>query len=122
MPYTDRLDYLAGMNMNLGWSLVVEKLLGCEVPEKARHLRVMVCELGRIASHLVAACCYGLDLGSFTPFMWAFREREKILNLFEELCGARLTLQLHHRRRRDGRRCRRAGCKSARRSSTSSSR
>ena len=47
----------------------------------------MICELNRIASHLVAAGCYGLDLGSFTPFMWAFREREKILDLFEELCG-----------------------------------
>jgi NADH-quinone oxidoreductase subunit D len=91
IPYTDRLDYLAGVNMNLGWALVVEKLLDCQVPEKARHLRVMTCELCRIASHLVAACCYGLDLGSFTPFMWAFREREKILDLFEDLCGARLT-------------------------------
>ena len=91
IPYTDRFDYLAGVNMNLGYALVVEKLLGCEVSERARHLRVMTCELSRISSHLVAACCYGLDLGSFTPFMWAFREREKILDLFEDLCGARLT-------------------------------
>jgi len=91
LPYTDRLDYLAGMNMNLGWALCVEKLLGRQVSEKTRHLRVIVCELSRIASHLVAAGCYGLDLGSFTPFTWTFREREKILNLFEEVCGARLT-------------------------------
>jgi NADH-quinone oxidoreductase subunit D len=91
LPYTDRLDYLSAMNMNLGWALTVEKLLGHEVSEKCRHLRVIVCELNRIANHLVAACCTGLDLGSFTPFMWAFREREKIQNLFEELCGARLT-------------------------------
>jgi NADH-quinone oxidoreductase subunit D len=91
IPLTDRLDYLSAMNMNLGWALTVEKLLGQEVTEKCRHLRVLVCELNRIASHLVAACCSGLDLGSFTPFMWAFREREKIQNLFEELCGARLT-------------------------------
>ncbi len=91
IPYTDRFDYLAGMNMNLGWALVVEKLLGCEVTEKARHLRVIACELSRIASHLVAACCYGLDLGSFTPFTWAFREREKILNLFEELSFSQMT-------------------------------
>jgi NADH-quinone oxidoreductase subunit D len=91
LPYTDRLDYLAAMNMNLGWALVVEKLLGHELPEKVQHLRVMMCELNRIANHLVAACCYGLDLGSFTPFMWAFREREKIVDLFEEVCGARLT-------------------------------
>ncbi len=91
LPYTDRLDYLAGMNMNLGWALAVEKLMGLQVTEKCRHVRVMACELSRIASHLVAAGCYGLDLGSFTPFMWTFREREKIINLFEELCGARLT-------------------------------
>jgi NADH-quinone oxidoreductase subunit D len=92
LPYTDRMDYLAGMNMNLGWALTVEKLLKLEVPEKARHLRVMFCELNRIASHLVAMGTYGLDLGSFTPFLYAFREREKILDLFEEACGARLTL------------------------------
>lgn len=91
IPYTDRMDYLAGMNMNLGWALVVEKLLGLEVPEKGRHLRVLVTELNRIASHLVAAGTYGLDLGSFTPFMYCFRERERILDLFEQLCGARLT-------------------------------
>jgi len=90
-PYTDRLDYLAAMNMNLGWSMAVEKLLGFVPTERLRHLRVLVCELDRIASHLVAAGTYGLDLGSFTPFMWCFREREKILCLFEELCGARLT-------------------------------
>jgi NADH-quinone oxidoreductase subunit D len=91
LPYTDRLDYLAAMNMNLGWALTVEKLLGLEVTEKCRHLRAIVCELDRISSHLVAAGCYGLDLGSFTPFTWTFREREKILNLFEVICGARLT-------------------------------
>jgi NADH-quinone oxidoreductase subunit D len=91
IPFTDRLDYLAGMNMNLGWALTVEKLLGLEVPEKARHLRVLVCELNRIASHLVAAAAMGLDLGSFTPFMYCFREREKIVDLFEAVCGSRLT-------------------------------
>ena len=91
IPYTDRMDYLAGMNMNLGWSLTVEKLLKHELPEKARHLRVIIAELNRIASHLVAMGTYGLDLGSFTPFLYAFREREKILDLFEEACGARLT-------------------------------
>jgi len=92
LPYTDRMDYLAGLNMNLGWALCVEKLLRLEVPERGRHLRVAFAELNRIASHLVAMGCYGLDLGSFTPFTYAFREREMILNLFEEACGARLTL------------------------------
>ena len=91
VPYTDRMDYLAGMNMNLGWAMAVEKLLGLELPEKARHLRVLIVELNRIASHLVGMGCYGLDLGSFSPFLYAFREREKILDLFEEVCGARLT-------------------------------
>jgi len=91
IPYTDRMDYLAGMNMNLGWALAVEKLLDHEVPEKGRHLRVIIAELGRIASHLVGMGAYGLDLGTFSPFLYAFREREKILDLFEEVCGARLT-------------------------------
>jgi NADH-quinone oxidoreductase subunit D len=91
IPYTDRMDYLAAMNMNLGWSLVVEKLLDHELSDKAKHLRVIICELGRIASHLVGMGAYGLDLGTFSPFLYAFREREKILDLFEEACGARLT-------------------------------
>jgi NADH-quinone oxidoreductase subunit D len=91
IPYTDRMDYLAAMNMNLGWSLAVEKLMRLEVPEKGRHLRVIIAEMGRIASHLVGMGAYGLDLGTFSPFLYAFREREKILNLFEKACGARLT-------------------------------
>lgn len=91
IPYTDRMDYLAAMNMNLGWSLTVEKLMGLEVPEKGCHLRVIISELGRIASHLLGMGAYGLDLGTYSPFFWAFREREKILSLFEEACGARLT-------------------------------
>ena len=91
IPYTDRMDYLAAMNMNLGWSLCVEKLLGHELSDKAKHLRVIIAELGRLASHLVGMGAYGLDLGTFSPFLYAFREREKILDLFEEACGARLT-------------------------------
>ncbi len=91
IPYTDRMDYLAGMNMNLGWALCVEKLMKYEPPEKGRHLRVIIAEMGRIASHLVGMGAYGLDLGTFSPFLYAFREREKILDLFEEACGARLT-------------------------------
>jgi NADH-quinone oxidoreductase subunit D len=91
IPYTDRMDYLAGMNMNLAYSLAVEKLCGMKIPEKANVIRVIVCELNRIASHLVAMGTYGLDLGTFSPFLYAFREREMILDLFEEVCGARLT-------------------------------
>jgi NADH-quinone oxidoreductase subunit D len=91
IPYTDRMDYLAAMNMNLGFALAIEKLIGMEVPEKAVHLRVLIAEMGRIASHLVGMGTYGLDLGTFSPFLYAFREREIILDLFEETCGARLT-------------------------------
>jgi NADH-quinone oxidoreductase subunit D len=91
IPYTDRMDYLAAMNMNLGYSLAVEKLCGLKVPEKAQVIRVIIAELNRIASHLVGMGTYGLDLGSFSPFLYAFREREMILDLFEEACGARLT-------------------------------
>ncbi|MDY3562584.1 NADH-quinone oxidoreductase subunit D [Gemmata sp. JC673] len=91
IPYTDRMDYLAAMNMNLGFSLAVEKLCGLKVPEKAQVIRVLIGELNRIASHLVGMGAYGLDLGTFSPFLYAFREREHILDLFEDVCGARLT-------------------------------
>ncbi|AMV29467.1 NADH-quinone oxidoreductase subunit 4 [Gemmata sp. SH-PL17] len=91
IPYTDRMDYLAGMNMNLGYSLAIEKLCGLKIPEKALVIRVLICELNRIASHLVGMGAYGLDLGTFSPFLYAFREREHILDLFEDVCGARLT-------------------------------
>jgi NADH-quinone oxidoreductase subunit D len=91
IPYTDRMDYLAGMNMNLGLALAVEKLVKMELPEKAMTLRVLIAEMGRVASHLVGMGAYGLDLGTFSPFLYAFREREIVLDLFEEACGARLT-------------------------------
>ena len=91
VPYTDRMDYLAAMNMNLGFALAVEKLIGMEVNQKALHLRVFIAELSRIASHLVGMGAYGLDLGTFSPFLYAFREREIILDFFEDVCGARLT-------------------------------
>src|ERR1700685_2123628 len=91
IPYTDRMDYLAGMNMNLAYSMAVEKLCQMKIPEKAQVTRVIIAELNRTASHLVGMGAYGLDLGSFSPFLYAFREREKILDLFEEVCGARLT-------------------------------
>ncbi len=91
IPYTDRMDYLAAMNMNLGYAMAVEKLCGMKIPEKAQVIRVAIAELNRIASHLVGMGAYGLDLGTFSPFLYAFREREMILDLFEEVCGARLT-------------------------------
>ncbi len=91
IPKTDRMDYLAAMNNNHVFSLAVEKLLGVEVPGRARYIRVIMAELNRIASHLVAFGTYGLDMGAFTAVLYAFREREYILDLFEAACGARLT-------------------------------
>ncbi len=91
VPYTDRMDYLAAMNNNTGWCLAVEKLAKMEIPKRAQYIRVIVSELNRIASHLIGLGSYGLDLGAFTPFLYMFREREYILDLFEAVCGARLT-------------------------------
>jgi NADH-quinone oxidoreductase subunit D len=93
--YTDRMDYLAAMNQNWTYCLAVEELMraaGMEVviPEYAEYVRVIIGELNRIASHLIAFGTYGLDIGAFTPFLHAIREREAILNVFEKVCGARL--------------------------------
>ena len=90
LPFTDRLDYIASMNNNFGYVIGVEKLMGIEVNERVEYLRIITAELNRIASHLIALGTFGLDLGAFTPFLYVFREREHILDLFEELCGARL--------------------------------
>src|SRR5574337_674039 len=90
IPYTDRLDYLASMYNNFGFVLTVERLVGITVPERAEYMRVILGELQRIASHLIWLGTFGLDLGNFTIFMYCFREREKILDLFESVCGQRL--------------------------------
>ena len=90
VPYTDRMDYLASMNNALAFCLGVEKLGGIEVPERAAYLRVIAAELNRIASHLVSFGTYALDLGAFTPFLYAFREREYILAILEKMSGGRL--------------------------------
>ncbi len=91
IPFCDRLDYLASMNQDLAYALAVERLIGLnELPEKVEYARVLCCELNRIASHLVAVGTFGLDVGAFTPFLWAFRDREKILDLLEWLSGARM--------------------------------
>ncbi|AEF93983.1 NAD(P)H-quinone oxidoreductase subunit H [Desulfotomaculum nigrificans CO-1-SRB] len=91
IPYTDRLDYLAGMLMNWGYVHAVEKLMEIEVPERAEFIRVIVGELARIASHMMATGAFAADIGGLTGFIYTFRDREDILDLFEELCGARLT-------------------------------
>jgi len=91
LPYTDRYDYLAAMNNNLGYSMAVEAVMGVEIPRRAQMLRVICAELNRIGSHLIAIGTYGLDVGAFTPFLYCFREREWMMALFEKICGARLT-------------------------------
>lgn len=90
IPYCDRMDYLASMSMDFGYAVAVEKLLGLKIPDRVEYIRVIMAELQRIASHLVALGTYGLDVGAFTPFLYCFRDREKILDLFEMTCGARL--------------------------------
>ncbi len=91
IPYTDHMDYLAAMSMELGYALAVEKLIGLtDLPERLQYIRVIMVELQRIASHLLAVGTYGLDVGAITPFLWCFRDREKILDLFEWASGARL--------------------------------
>jgi NADH-quinone oxidoreductase subunit D len=91
MPYTDRVDYVAAMFCNQGWGMVSEKLGGIEVPKRGEYCRVIAAELNRLSSHLLAVGTMVLDIGAITPFFHAFREREKINDLLEELCGARLT-------------------------------
>lgn len=92
IPYTDRLDYIASMSNNFGYVLAVEQLMKLKVPERAEYLRVIIVELNRIASHLLAVGTFVQDLGAYvTPLFYAFREREWIVDLFEQICGARLT-------------------------------
>jgi NADH-quinone oxidoreductase subunit D len=90
IPFVDRMDYLASMSMEWGYALTIEKMLGTEVPRRAQYIRTMIAELQRIASHLMFYGTYAIDLGAFSPFLYAFQDREEILRLFEELSGARL--------------------------------
>src|SRR3989338_5289392 len=90
MPFVDRMDYVASMNNDMGYAMAVEKLMQVEIPKRAEYIRVIMAELNRIASHLLAIGTFGLDVGTFTPFMWCFRDRELILDIFEMTSGARL--------------------------------
>jgi len=92
IPYTDRLDYLASMTNNQAYAVAVEKLAGIQVPERAEYLRVIMAELMRISSHLMGVGFLTNDIGAFlTPLLYMYREREKILDLFDMVCGQRLT-------------------------------
>ncbi|MGE4342816.1 MAG: NADH dehydrogenase (quinone) subunit D [Geoalkalibacter sp.] len=93
LPLTDRLDYLAPMSNNLGYVLAVEKLLGItdEIPERAKVVRVLMAELTRIKSHLVWLATHALDIGAMTVFIYCFRERERVMDMYEQISGARMT-------------------------------
>jgi len=92
IPFTDRMDYLASMNNSHAFVMGVERMLGIdqEIPKRIEYIRVLVCELNRIASHLIAIGTYGIDIGAFTPFMWCFRDREHIMNMLEWASGSRM--------------------------------
>lgn len=91
--FTDRLDYLAPMTTNLPYAMAVERLAGIQVPERAQYLRVIMCELQRFASHCMAIGTFASDTGAFfTPLMYTLRERERILDIYDEACGARMTV------------------------------
>ncbi len=92
IPFTDRMDYLASMNNSHAFVMGVERMLGIDqkIPKRIEYIRVLVCELNRIASHLIAIGTYGIDIGAFTPFMWCFRDREHIMNMLEWASGSRM--------------------------------
>jgi len=90
-PYVDRMDYVAAVSNGLGYCEAIEKLLNAEAPPRARYVRTILTELNRISSHLLWLGTHALDLGAITPLFYTFREREEILKIFENYCGARLT-------------------------------
>jgi len=93
-PLTDRMNYCSSPINNMGWWLTVEKLLGIEVPKRAQYIRVIMMELARIADHLVCNSILAVDTGAFTGFLYVFQYREKIYEIYEEVCGARLTTNM----------------------------
>lgn len=90
IPYIDRMDYICSMNNELPYVMGIEKLMDIKVPEKVEYIRVIFCELNRIANHQIAIATFGLDAGAFTPFLYLFRDREMILSVFEKASGGRL--------------------------------
>lgn len=90
IPYIDRMDYISSMNNEWPYVMGMEKLMGIETPERIEYIRVIMAELNRIANHQIAVATFGLDAGAFTPFLYLFRDREMILNLFEWASGGRL--------------------------------
>jgi len=89
LPYFDRLDYVSMMAQEHAFSLSVENLLGCTIPLRASIIRVLYCEITRILNHLLALTTHALDVGAMTPFFWGFEEREKLMEFYERVSGAR---------------------------------
>ena len=93
-PLTDRLNYCSSPINNMGWHMTVEKLLGIEIPKRAQFIRVIVMELARISDHLICNSILGVDTGAYSGFLYVFQEREKIYDIYEEICGSRLTTNM----------------------------
>ncbi|MDA8215196.1 MAG: NADH dehydrogenase (quinone) subunit D [Nitrospiraceae bacterium] len=92
LPLTDRLDYISSMSNNVGYCVAVERLFGIEPPERAKYIRTIMCEMTRISSHIIGISTHALDIGAMTLFLYSFRDRERLIDLFEMTCGARLTV------------------------------
>jgi len=90
LPYFDRLDYVSMMCQEHAYVLAVEKLLNCDIPLRAQYIRVLFSEITRILNHLLAVCCHALDVGAMTPYFWGFEEREKLMEFYERVSGARM--------------------------------
>lgn len=90
LTLTDRMDYVAAVSSNLGYVEAVEKLIGKEAPPRAHYVRTLLTEFSRISSHLLWLATHALDIGAMSVFLYCFREREKVLDLFEEYCGSTL--------------------------------
>ena len=90
LPYFDRLDYVSMMSQEHTYCLAVEKLTHCDVPLRSKYIRVIFAELTRILNHLLAVGCHAMDVGAMTPFLWSFEEREKLMEFYERVCGARM--------------------------------
>src|SRR5580700_8851562 len=93
-PITDRLNYCSSPINNMGWHMTVEKLIEAQLPKRVEYMRVIIMELSRITDHLVCNSVIGVDAGALTGFIYVFEEREKIYEIFEAICGARLTTNI----------------------------
>ncbi len=92
LPLTDRLDYISSMSNNVGYCVAIERLFGIEPPDRAKYIRTIMAEMTRISSHIIGVSTHALDIGAMTLFLYSFRDRERLMDLFEMTCGARLTV------------------------------